>query len=245
LDRARPLFEHFIEITAQHTGIDSTGKSEALRKIVPLLRKVKDPVDVSILRQHVARRLDVDENVVAGAISSRDKTPSKDLVPTGQRGRQGDYEIRNADRSAELMLVEAMLRYPYVIDGVFESIGPAHFCDEWCRTVVGLISDAQEGMDEMNIREMIEDIGDEELAKQLRAIAVESEGEDEEEDEQNVKALVTDCVDKILSRPARARIEAINDDIRRAENEGDDERIMALLAEKKQLISKVYARDGQ
>ena len=92
---------------------------------------------------------------------------------------------------------------------------------------------------------MIEGIGDEELTKQLRAIAIDSESEGGEKEEQNVKALVTDCVDKILSRPARARIEAINDDIRRAENEGDHERIMALLAEKSQLISRVYAKDGQ
>ncbi len=240
LDRARPLFEQFIEITAQHTGIDSTGKSEALRKIVPLLKKVKDPVDASILRQHVARRLDVDESVVANAISSRDnKEPSKALVLARQN------EIRNADRSAELMLVEAMLRHPEITDVVFESLGPAHFCDEWCRTVAGLILDARKGSEELDVREMIEGIGDEELAKQLRAIAVDSESRGEGEEEQNVRALVTDCVDKILSRPARARLEAINDDIRRAENEGDDERIMALLAEKSQLISRVYARDGQ
>ncbi|MFH1829710.1 MAG: DNA primase [Pseudomonadota bacterium] len=235
IERARPLFEYFVEFTAEHTGVDSTGKSEALRKIVPFLRRVSDSVDAAILRQHVARRLDIDENVVARAIGSKDGASDEAVVSARQKNQEG--EVRSAERSAELMLVKAMLMHPETIETVFEKAGPAHFCDEWCRTVVGLIMDAREESSEPNIREMIENISDEELAKQLRAIAVDSENEDEED--QKVEILVADCVEKLLSRPARARIEAINDDIRRAQNEGDEQRMMALLAEKNQLISRV------
>ena len=40
-------------------------------------------------------------------------------------------------------------------------------------------------------------------------------------------------------RPSLARLEALNDEIRRAENEGDDERLMKLLAEKRELAAQV------
>lgn len=238
IERAKPLFEHFVEVTVGHTGLDSAGKSEALRAIVPVLRKVDDAVDATLLKQHVARRLDVEEQVIARAVGSGARSADARLAKNAKAAPTA--ETADAEISAERLLVETMLRRPKVAGEVFERISPANLGDEWCRTVTGILMDSYGRSDEIDVREVIESLDDEELAKQMRAVALRDESEGDEQGEE-AQAIVSDCVSRILTRPARVRIEEINEDIRRAENEGDEERMLALLAEKKELVEKVHS----
>jgi len=237
IDRARSLFEYFVEITVEDTGLDSAGKGEALRRIVPLLRKVTDHVDASVLGQYLSRRLDVPEAVISRAVGSGARSAGTSLAVKAKEVGCGEYS--GAERSAERMLVEAVLRHPEIAGDVFGRISPADFGDEWCRTVAGILMDASARSDGLDVGDVIEGLDDEELAAQMRAIAL---GDDEGQDgqDEDVAVLVSDCTARILTRPARERIEVINDDIRRAEGEGDEARILALLAEKKDLMEKVH-----
>lgn len=238
IERARPLFEYFVEIVVQEAGMDSAGKSEALRRIVPMLRRVTDPVDAAVLKQHLVRRLDVAEEVLDRAL--RIGTRSSD---TPQRTPL-EATTTSAERSAERLLVETVLRHPAAAADIFGKVSPASFSDEWCRTVAGIVVDEQGRSEKLDVRDLIEGLDDDELAAQMRAIALSDEGADgESEGDEHISALISDCVNVISSRPARARLEEINDDIRRAENEGDEVRLLKLLVEKKDLVDKVNARD--
>ena len=53
--------------------------------------------------------------------------------------------------------------------------------------------------------------------------------------DEEAKAFADGCVARIKSRPARARMVSLNEEIRRAETEGDDAKLMSLLDEKKKL----------
>ncbi len=237
IDRARPLFEYFVEITVEETGLDSAGKGEALRRIVPLLRKVTDHVDASVLRQYLSRRLDVPEGVIARAVGSGARAAGASIPGKARETAPG--EVLGAERSAERMLVEAVLRHPEAASDVFGRISPADLGDEWCRTVAGVLMDALARSERLDVREVIEGLDDEELAAQMRAIAL---GDDEASEGagEDLAALVSDCTARILTRPARERIEEINEDIRRAEGEGDEARMLTLLAEKKELMERVH-----
>jgi DNA primase len=242
IERARPLFEYFVEIVVQDTGLDSAGKGEALRRIVPMLRRVTDPVDASVLKQHLVRRLDVAEDVIERALRAGGRSTNVAVASAPVKSTV-DATATSAERIAERLLVETVLRHPEVVSDVFGRVGPANLSDEWCRTVAGLIVDEKERSEKFDVRELIEGLDDDELAAQMRAIALGGEGIDEEgEGGEEVATLISDCANIILSRPARARIEEINDDIRRAENEGDEERMLKLLAEKKDLVERVNAR---
>jgi DNA primase len=242
LARARPLFEHFVEVTVRETGLDSAGKSEALKRIAPLMRTITDPVDASVLRQHVSRRLDLAEGALEQAIG----VGSKATAVRAQGPRAEKQVAVGADRAAERLLIEAMLKYPEMASVVFEKVAPILFCDEWCRTVAGLLSDALRDDGDLDVRRVIEAVEDDELAKQMRAVALEDEAvEEAERKDRDVAALVLDCVSRMLTRTARVRIEAINDDIRSAEGEGDEEKLLRLLAEKKELVEKVRVRDSR
>ncbi|MFA4873856.1 MAG: DNA primase [bacterium] len=235
LDRAKPLFEHFVEQTIVTTGLDSAGKVSAISRIAPFLRRISDPVELSVLMQYVSRRIDVDEASLSQMLGRERNAPAQISAVRREKPEQADA---HADRTAERLLVAAMFADPGIVPEVFAEIGPASLSDEWCRTAATLVWEAWQAAGtggRVNLGALIDSIEDEELATQLRALAVKGAAQDEEE----MRHLVKDCTARISSRPDVARLDAINHDIKLAEGEGDDERIFALLAEKRALVEKV------
>jgi len=234
LAKARPLFEHFVEITVAETGLDSAGQVAALKRIAPMMRKVEAGIELSVLRQHVARRLDVPEQVVARAMADgNEKAALTKGAGASQKGLTGDT-------SMERLLVRTMLAHPATAPQVFAKIAAADFADEWCRTVAGILAHGSQGGEGPDIRSVIGEIPDEELASSLRALAMERQGLTDEE----ALGVTMDCARRIADRPVQARIEAINEDIIRAQNEADDSRLTALLTEKGKLVSRFHKRAG-
>jgi DNA primase len=239
---AKPLFEHFVEATVARTGLDSAGKVAALRQIAPLVARVGDPVEAAVLRQHVARRLDVEEQSVAraSAAAPRERRKAAERAEASRAGqaREQDAAADDADRRAERLLIQAMLAEPARMSEVFETVGPAQFDDEWCRTVAGLLLAAWRETEAVDIGALIDGLADDELASQLRAMALGRGSEDPAATEE----LVRDCVERLRARPTVARLAAINEELRRAEGDGDDGRVLALLAEKRALVNQVHGR---
>ncbi len=238
IGRAKPLFEHFVDAVVAETGLDSAGKVAALQQVVPLLRKAADPVEQAVLRQHVARRLDVDEASVARAVGGQAAaSAARPQASPGPRASAVGTPQATARLSGERLLIRTMLSFPETIPGVFTALGPGHFQDEWCRTVAALmLKDFGEACDR-SIGAMIDRIDDHELASQLRALAMEPGAVGEPE----AGAIVKDCVELILARPDEERLEAINEEIRRAEGAGDDPHLMQLLKEKSELAARMRA----
>jgi replicative DNA helicase len=184
-----------------------------------------------VLRQHVARRLDVEEASIAGAVARG----GREKAAQAQEPRQAAAQPpAGADAAAERLLIQAMLSRPEAAQRVFERVAPGDFRDQWCRTAAGLIADAWRDGSAAGVRGLVEDIADEELASEMRAMALEAADLGDED----AARLVEDCAGRIAARPIVARLELINDDILRAQNEGDEERVLRLLAEKKSLMEK-------
>lgn len=226
LAAAPSLFEYFVERTVVSTGGDSTGRAAAVGRIVPLLRAVADPAERSIYVRHVARRLDVAEASVDAAVRSQ-RLPV--AATDGRRPRATEVGYPSAERT----LAELMLARPESAVTIFAGIGPEEFEDRWCRTVADLIHGALEKSGAVKIADVIDDVGDAELSLQLRQIAMEGERWGDED----VAELIADCIAGIRRRPSLARLEELNDEIRRAEDEGDDARLMKLLEEKRALAA--------
>ncbi|MBN1282840.1 MAG: DNA primase [Proteobacteria bacterium] len=232
IERARPLFDHFVELTVAKTGLDSAGKVAALQRIAPMMARVDDPVESAILRQHLARRLDVEERVIAGAAGAQRKRGA--LAPQ-ERGRDAA-----AESSVERLLIRTMLAHPETAPAVFGSIAAADFADEWCRTAAGMLAAAAAGGRAPDVNALIAGIEDDQLASALRALAIGEPGLSDEE-AANVAA---DCARRMAARPVQTRIEAINEEIIRAQDRADDGRIVSLLAEKGELVSRIHRRAG-
>ncbi len=234
VERAAPLFEYFVDLTVGETGIDSAGKLAALQRIAPMLRRVEGEIESSVLRQHVARRLDVAESIVVRAVG-KGRGAAVD-----EKSRGAKREVQGSDASLERLLIRTMLAHPATAPQVFAKVAAADFVDEWCRTVAGILAESSAGGKALDVNSMIGCISDDELASAVRALAMEQHGLTDEEAE----GVAGDCARKIADRPAQARIEAINEDIIHAQGEADEGKITKLLAEKSELVCRMHKRTG-
>ncbi|MFH0798726.1 MAG: DNA primase [Pseudomonadota bacterium] len=236
IGNAPSLFEHFVERTLADTGRDASGKIAAMEKIIPIFKAVADEAQRGVYGAYLARRLDIDLGTIEkAAASGKSNLPAKVAVHSGA---QAVAPQTDAAFSAERMLVETLVRRPELAQGVFSEIGSAAFEDGWCRTVAELLEAQFKSEGAVKVGGLVEALGDAELASQLRHMSLSPEkcGDDE------VEELVRDCVARIKMRPISQRIEKINEDIRSAEIAGEEERMFALLTEKKTLARQVHGR---
>ncbi|HPQ80321.1 MAG TPA: DNA primase [bacterium] len=227
LAAAPPLFEYFVERTIESTGGDSAGRSAAMGAIVPMLRALTDPAERGIYVRHVARRIDVAESAVESAVKSG-------RMPASVVGKQAPQMQDKTPPSAERMLAELMISRPESADRIFDELSPDDFADPWCKTVANLVYRFRGENRGLKLADVMEGVEDAELSLQLRQIAMEGERIADED----VADLIADCTAAIRRRPSLARLEELNDEIRRAENEGDDARLMKLLEEKGALATR-------
>ena len=232
LARAPSLIECFADQTVRLSGVDAAGRAQAAGKLVPLLRRISDPVERKIYVRHLARRLDVDEPFLEAATSSRGEIAPR---ASGAAGKEGEIVALSAER----VLLETMLRHPEIIPEVFGRIDPGRFEDDWCRTAASVLYDAWQRYGEVRMGQLVEEIDDTELVAQMRAAAIDvaSCGKDE------ARVLVSDCISKIKERPVYMQMERLNREIKRAEEEGDDARLMTLLREKGELAGQVRGKN--
>jgi len=224
LDEARSLFEFFVDKTAREAKSGAAGKVMTISHIVPFLRMMKDPVEQSIYTKITATRVGVEEADIVKAIQ----------MNKGSRGVEAiavKKEEKKVPSSAELTLIQALLGKPETIKSVFDVISADSFRDEWCRNVAQVMQTVCIENSDVTLNLILEEIDDDELSTQLRAMSVEGSGCKDEE----LEELIHDCVQRIQGRPKLERLEEINEDIRRAEIDGDEQKLFKLLEEKREL----------
>lgn len=222
------LFEYFVDSAVAQAGSDASGKALALKTIVPLLALVSDPAGRSVYRRYISRRLDVDESALDQSLSISGRQVSLKLAQAGPSGKKID--LLSAP-SVERMLLELTLSFPNLAGDIFGDIEPAEISDEWCRTVFVQAHSIWKETGKFSVGAMMEELGDSELASQIRQMSLGTEkvGEDE------VNELIRDCIMSIRKKPKLARLEKLNEEIRFAEKTGEEGRLIQLLSEKNKL----------
>lgn len=231
---APPLFEYVIDRVLSETGADAAGAVAATGRILPLIRIVKDPAARAVYLRSVARRLDLDPQALQRSLNEgggRPRAAADDaraphpVVPRGPVGA----------RSIERTIVELLLSRPELAEESMGVIDPERFEDAWCKAAVQLLMECWQREGRIRIDDFVEGIGDPEFAVQLRQLSIEGGPWENEE----APHLLRDCLRLLAERPAAQRFEQINDDIRRAEAEGDEARTMELLVEKASLAVQI------
>ncbi|MBT3182735.1 MAG: DNA primase [Deltaproteobacteria bacterium] len=228
IDAAKSLFEFFVDNTVKGTGLDSAGKVQAIGRIVPFLRMMNDPVERGIYVKTSASRIGVEEGDLLKSLGSK--------KPVSDRGARSFKPVKNEVKSvcltsAERTLIGAMLSHPEVVGDVFSEITPESFSDEWCNVAARIIYEASLNDEGLNVGKLLEAVEDDELAGQLRAMTFDGCGCDDEDFEE----LLNDCIEHVREMPKLKRLEEINEDIRRAEIDGDEKKLFELLKEKREL----------
>ena len=220
LPRAPSLIEYYADYTAKKFGQDAAGRATTVAKLIPMLHAIADPMERRIYVSHLAQRLSLDEPTLTKSVSGGAKV---EMAKTQSRGP--------VKSSVERDLIETMLTHTELISGVLDEISSSEFDDEWCKRVLEIFESSVGDAGDIKMGAIIDGIEDDRLASQMRAMAMGALSCSDEE----AKDFVSGCIAKIKSRPARARMVSLNEEIRRAEAEGDDARLMSLLDEKKKL----------
>jgi len=78
--RAEPVVDYFLRLATQELDLDTAkGKSEAVRRLVPLIGEISDDVERSHYVQQLARLVHVDEQIIHSQVlqASRDRGPRR------------------------------------------------------------------------------------------------------------------------------------------------------------------------
>lgn len=221
LRKARSLFEYFIDWTLMQTGFDAAGSSEATKQILPWLKRLADPVERSMYSGYLARRINVEQQVIDRSLGER----GEGIRVRSERERPEKIVIQSAEKT----IVQAMLRSENVITKVFEVLAVEDFLDPWCHNIIRLLHDEWRTIGKVEMQSFLESIDDAELQRELRAISM------EESHEEDLLQVIDDCLRHMKRRTAEEHLLNINNDIRRAEVEKDDNRLFELLTAKREL----------
>jgi len=227
---APSLFEFFVERTCETMGMNSTGKTQALSRILRLLQLMSDDIQRTVCTAYVSQRFGIEQAV---------------LLRMGRGGERSSLpaSIRASDppaSSTERLLFEVLIKHPKFAAETLLQFPPEQFEDKWCQNVAKLMQEKLKANKEETLGDLTEGVADEEFKGELRRIMFGPDRCGDDEAGQFVK----DCLKKLKQRPTRQRLSTINHDIRHAEISGDEEKLFALLNEKKRLVREVERPEG-
>jgi len=239
IGEAPTLFEHVIDIVASQSTNDTAGRIQAMQQIIPLLRKVAEPVELGMYRGYAAKRLHVKEEIIRESLQHNVKAYLSKKAPLQRSdaavGQPKQPVERNSAQTAERLLIETMIGKPHLIPKIWGKIAPGQFSDRSCRTIAEIIVDEQRQGDAFNLNRLLDRIADPDLAVDLRSIALNGQQMDEGE----AQTIIEDCLASMEKRPLTEKIEQVNEAIREAESEGNEELLFELLAKKRDLAAAV------
>lgn len=221
--QARSLFEYVIDWTVAQTGFDAAGASEAMKQLLPWLRRISDRVERSIYSNYLARRSNVDMAVIERALGG------KSAVLISPRDEMKVRGMAIVVPSAERVIIQAMLGAPDQVTRVFSHVEVEDFLDPWCRRIAGLLWQEWKAHGEVLAAKLLESIDDDLLRAELRSIVM-HDGEEEQ-----LSEVVDDCLWRMKRRSVEEKLMTVSGDIRRAEVEHDDVRLLKLLSLKRKL----------
>jgi DNA primase len=235
VEKAEDLMDFFLRRTVHEHRIDTIeGKVAAVRETVPLLAKVRDRVAQADYLTRAAQRLGVKEDVLwsevrgAGGKSAGPSSPAAPARPPG----------RSTAIPAEIGLVKALLAHPALADELRGSFALEEIESEDCRAVAETALGQVErgGAGGLAGRLHFED---ERLNRLVTEWAADP-GPLAEETEARVAARdYLTCIRKRRGERERRRIQ---EEIGRAEQAGEHERVKQLLAQKQSLCATAAER---
>ncbi|MFH1874255.1 MAG: DNA primase [Pseudomonadota bacterium] len=230
IDNAPTLFEQVVNFTQAHYSSDMAGKIEVMRRMVPVLREVKEPAEKSMYAIFLANKLKVKEEVIQNALKTG---LEQQKLPNQKPNRLTKHVAeKNNQAKAQRLLVETMVARPELVDKIFKTLSPEDFTDEWSHLVAKLFYEHR-NQEDFNLNDVLTEVADQELATQLRALAM--QGCDLEF--RDVNQLVEDCLGAIRKCAWDQDIEQMNRQIRLAEDQGNESLVFELLAKKRDLIA--------
>jgi DNA primase len=192
------------------------------------IAKLKNAVLKSEYIKKLAQDLDISEDALLQEIKKiKEQRPYVDS--------RDDFNKKVLDiNPTEKLLIKLMLEETQFIERIRKSLEPADFQDERISRIVSIMFDiaAQGKIIEPHL--LINYLGDEDITQ----IVCESMFMPEDLSVQHKEKIIDDCVERLKSKKLRLKRQHLHDQIKIAQNSGDEERLNRLIEEFHYLIKK-------
>jgi DNA primase len=228
IESAVPVVDAFIEHTVKQGDLKTVaGKVQIGRTILPVLKKIRDPIERRLYARSVSERLGVKE---------------QDLFPLSRedRGarpkanqRQARSEPQGPFPASEEALVELMLNHPRFIPVVFEQGVIEEFESEDLRQIAGILKDLFQRKGEAPAAQVLSRVTGEDLKSRVSRWAVSKKFQEED-----LHRAVKDCIREVKRGRLKRDQDVITREIREAERTHQTGRVKELLQKKLHLIER-------
>lgn len=221
------MMDYFIGKVVSESGRDNLGKTEAVRKLLPLLQLVPDEVEKSLYINSLSDKLGLTQEVLRRELQSRArKERNFQARPSDETGRHRELRLTPFEQD----LLQALLSNVPGVRGLLEEVVPEDWRLPELKTYWPKLRESvAQGHSPQELLESAEDADMRRLLTGLMVAAEESDGE----------VLVEACRRSLQRHHLEARRHELTRQIREAEVAADQHRMEALLTEKNRLLKKM------
>ncbi len=209
LAEALPLVEYLFRQATRRHGADSVeGKVRVVREMIPALSLLPDPLERNLYIERIALRLGLKESQVRDQFRGREPMEAQAEKPPSPAHRGPAHER---------VLLQLMLQNPAVISRVQEAMGKEGFSDLGHQKLAGKLLGLGEGVEEIDIQELLNGTEEEDLRNLVSELLL------EEESLMDPGRMLEDCLRKVRLSRIRQEIQRVDEEIRERSRERKDE----------------------
>ncbi len=228
ITQAKTLFDYKLGILKSRYGPSTIeAKAKISAEMLVTIDKFKNAVLKSEYLKKLAQELNVKEEALMQELKNvkEEKNYTDFVKPESQK----TINIHPTEK----LLIRLMLEEKGLIDSVRDKLEPADFQDERVSRIVSLMFNMVEQGKKIEPNILINRLGDDNLLQLIceSTFAPEVSGEDKEK-------VVNDCVMRLKSMNLTLKRKRLEEEMKIAENSGDEERLNGLRNEFHQLIKK-------
>ena len=229
IDGAYNLFDYKLGVLkSRYDSKEIEGKAKISSLMLETIAKLKNAVLKSEYIKKLAQDLDIGEDALLQEIKKvkeqRPYVDSRDAL---------NKKTLNINPT-EKLLIKLMLEETEFVERIRKSLEPADFQDERISRIVSIMFDIAAQGKNIEPHLLINYLGDEDIAQ----IVCESMFMPEDLSVQHKEKIIDDCVERLKSKKLRLKRQHLHDQIKIAQNSGDEERLNRLIEEFHYLIKK-------
>jgi DNA primase len=224
---ATDLFDYKLSVLRQKYGLkDVQAKARISSLMLETIKKIKNEIISSEYLKKLAQALDIREDALIREFGK--------LKPNEQELGVQNAGVRPAAAfsPAQKLLVKLMLEENDFIQRVRSRVNPEDFQDERLSRVVAFMFDLAAQGKEVRIQSLVSHFEDEHLTRLVCESAFLPEGTSVEHKAQ----MMEDCIKRLMQDKFRSRRHSLHEEIKEAQQAGDEKRVYKLMEEFQGLI---------
>ena len=228
---AQGLFDYKLAVMkSRHNPQEALGKAKISEELLATINRFKNAVLRSEYIKQLAQELQVKEEALL-----QDANRAKPLYPSRAEIKEPATGRRALNvNPAEKLLLNIMLQESALIHYIRQRLGPEDFLDERISRIVSLCFDFMEKGKELTPRMLLNHFADEDISQ----LVCESIFLPQGLSAQNKEKLIEDCSRRIKEQKIKLTRLRLHEEIKRAQDSKDEERLRRLTEEFNSLLKK-------